>query len=130
MSMKYTFEYIDGITIVRFSEMPAFDEVRVVIDDLAKAESYCLRLWDFSCVDFEFSIEGVKEIAKYGKLKFEKKNFFAAVAPQDFAYGMLRVFEVYREEDGHSRVRIFRTEPEAIEWLLAQSALVIVSATK
>jgi hypothetical protein len=66
----------------------------------------------------------VRRIAAYGKTKFPEKNRTAVVAPQDLAYGVLREFEVYREQedDAHSLVRAFRTKPEALEWLESHRA--------
>jgi len=120
VSAKHTFEYIDGITVVRFSEMPTFVDAKLIIDQLAKENSYHLRLWDFSRVKFDFTMDDIRTIAKYGKSKFLEKNFLAAVALQDVAYGTLRAFEVYREEEGRSSVRTFRTEQEAMDWLVSQ----------
>ena len=68
-------------------------------------------------------MEEIQEIAIYGKSKFVVKNRLAAVAPQDVAYGTLRAFEVYREQEGHSVPRVFRTKQEAIEWLEEQRGL-------
>jgi hypothetical protein len=44
---------------------------------------------------------------------------FAIVAPGDLAYGLGRMYGVYREIDQHSKkeVRVFRLLEEAIAWL-------------
>ena len=117
---KFTIGRENGITLIRFSEAPTVADAEEVIDRLAKENSYHLRLWDFSRVLFAFTMDEIRAIAGYGKTKFSDKNFLAAVAPQDLAYGTLRAFEVYREEEGHSDARVFRKEQEAIEWLEAQ----------
>jgi len=110
----------NGITTIVFSEDPTFDVCKAVIDELAATKSYHFRLWDFSEVLFTFSMDEIKAIARYGKARFLDKNRLAAVAPQDVAYGMLRAFEVYRDEDAHSVARVFRKEEEARAWLKEQ----------
>ncbi len=117
---KHIFEYIEKITVIRFAEEPTVADTKEIIDILAKNESYHLRLWDMSRIQFDFTMDEIRAIAKYGKSRFPEKNFFAAVAPEDLAFGKLRAFEVYRAEEGHSDVRVFRTESEAIEWLSLQ----------
>jgi hypothetical protein len=44
---------------------------------------------------------------------------FAIVAPGDLAYGLGRMYGVYREQDRRStkQVRVFRTMDEAVAWL-------------
>jgi len=115
-----TIKQIDGITTIHFSRAPIFDEARQVIDQLAVEKIYHLRLWDFSDILFNFNMDEIRQIALYGKSKFTEPNRVAVVAPQDSAYGTLRAFEVYRQEETHSITRAFRTKPEAIEWLEEQ----------
>src|SRR5262249_19106937 len=50
---------------------------------------------------------------------------FAIVAPRDFEFGLGRMYGAHREMDSRStkRVGVFRTRPEALEWLgLSQEA--------
>ncbi len=117
MDKNYTIEQTNNITRIVFSKAPTFDEAKEVIDKLAVNNSYHLRLWDFSNVLFDFSIDEIKDIASYGKFKFLEKNRIAVVAPQDYAYGLLRAFEVYREQDMFSEARVFRRKEEALQWL-------------
>ena len=118
-----TIKTIDGITEIHFSKAPTIGDARDVIDRLADENSYHLRLWDFSDVLFDFTMDEIREIAAYGKTKFPEPNRMALAAPQDLAYGTLRAFEVYREEERHSIPKVFRTKPEAMEWLVVQQSL-------
>jgi hypothetical protein len=121
VTKNYTIKQVNGITIIAFSQPPTFDEAKEVIDKLANDNSYHLRLWDFSNAVFNFTMDEIKSIAVYGKSKFLEKNRLALVAPQDLAYGLLRAFEVYREQDAHFSVpRVFRNRQEAMEWLEEQ----------
>jgi hypothetical protein len=47
------------------------------------------------------------------------RSKFAIVAPGDVAYGLARMYEVYRESNARSRkeVSVFRTMAEALKWL-------------
>lgn len=110
----------DGITTIIFSNSPTINELRGVVDKLAADSSYHFRLWDFSHVLFNLSMNEIKQIAAYGKSKFDEKNRLVLVAPQDLAFGMLRAFMVYREEGSHSDLMVFRTNSEAISWLKAE----------
>ena len=120
MAKNYTIKQVKSITIIVFSKAPTFDEAKEVIDTLAKNNSYHLRLWDFSHVLFNFTKEEIQEIALYGKSMFLEKNRIAVVAPQDLSYGILRSFEIYREQDMHSIPRVFRNRQEALQWLEEQ----------
>ncbi len=120
MTKNYTIRQVNNITIIVFTKAPTLDEAKEVIDELAEKNSYHLRLWDFSNILFNFTIEEIQEIALYGQSKFVEKNRIATVAPQDLAYGILRSFQVYRQEDTHSVVRVFRKQHEAMKWLEEQ----------
>ena len=120
MPKEYKIEKVDSVTTIVFAKDPTLAEAKEVIDQLAENKSYHLRLWDFSNVLFNFTLEEIQEIAQYGKTKFVERNRIAVVAPQDLAYGILRSFEVYREEDSHSVVKAFRKRNEALEWLEKQ----------
>ena len=73
------------------------------------------RLWDISQC-FNFSSKELRKIAKYGKGKWLPPSKVAYIASNDLAFGLLRMFDVYREEDGYE-TKIFRSEPEGLAWL-------------
>ena len=123
MIQHCTIKKVDGITIIHFSRAPTFSDAKLVIDKLADENVYHLRLWDFSDVLFNFTMEEIKQIARYGQLKFKQPNRMALVAPQDVAYGTLRAFDVYRQQGTHSISETFRTKQEAIDWLKEQRGL-------
>jgi len=123
MPKKYRIDRIEDITTISFTAAPTFDEAKEVIGVLKEKNIYHLRLWDFSSVLFDFDTEEIQQIANYGKLTFTEKNRIAMVAPQDSAYGTLRMFEVYREQNSFSIARVFRTKAEAMQWLEEQKVL-------
>ncbi len=77
---------------------------------------YEFRLFDLTGISFDLLSEEIKEIAEYGKRKFTKKNRAAYVAPSDLAFGEMRMFSVFREQD-IAEIRTFRNKEEATEWL-------------
>jgi len=96
---------------------PSFDEVKSVLDNIAKNHSYRKRLFDFSEVDIDFTTHELRSIAAYGKFKFTRKSKLAVYTVDDLSFGEMRQFEVYREEEGKAISGVFRTEQAAIEWL-------------
>ena len=117
----YKIEHVNGITKIRFKKRPTYSEVASIIDDIAEHFPYEKRLWDLSGSDFDFTMKEIQDIAEYGKTKFVKQNIIALVAPNDLAYGEMRAFAVYREQEGHSVPGVFRTAPEAMNWLENQN---------
>ena len=115
----YRIEFENGITCIRFTANPTYADVQQAIDDLAKNQAYEFRLWDFSDIAFDWSMNEIQNIADYGKEKFTKPNKAALVAPKDLAYGLMRAFEVYRKQE-HAHARVFRTRQEALAWLEKQ----------
>ena len=123
MSKKYKIEKVNDIAIISFSSAPTFDDAIDVIDNLKDNSIYHLRLWDFSKILFDFNTEEIQQIASYGKLRFTEKNRIALVAPQDISFGILRMFEAYRDQNTFSVARVFRTKDEALKWLEEQKVL-------
>lgn len=121
MEDKYTIEHVDGITRIIFSSNPAYSDAHEIIDNIADNFPYDKRLWDFSRIKFDFTVEEIKSIAEYGKSKFSKPNKLAIVAPDNWAYIELHIFQAHRHQKNISETRVFRTVPEAERWLLADS---------
>jgi len=117
MSDRYQISHNDGITKIKFLVKPSYDQVKLIIDDISENYPYEKRLWDLSEINFDFTTDEIQKIAAYGKLKFTKPNKLAIYAIDDLAFGEMRQFEVYREEEGKSLPRAFRSEQEAIDWL-------------
>jgi hypothetical protein len=117
MSKYYSIKHVNGITRIQFTKNPTYEEVQAVIDDIAENFPYIKRLWDFSNINFDLSIDEIKAIALYGKSKFINPNKLAIVAPDDRAYFKLHIFQAHRKQKKHSVANVFRTEQEALEWL-------------
>ena len=85
-----------------------------MIDEVAKLDDGHRRLWDLT-KGFSVTSNDIRQIAEYGKQVWPHPSKVAYVASDDLAFGLLRMFEAYREGDGY-QTRIFRTEDEAITW--------------
>jgi hypothetical protein len=118
MTEKYKIEHVDGVTRIKFFSKPSYEDTQMVIDEIAANYPYDKRLWDLTNVDFDFTMSEIQAIAAYGKSRFIAPNKLAIVTDSDLAYGEMRAFEVYREEQGHSVARAFRNEEQAREWLV------------
>jgi len=121
MENKYLIKHVNSITRIKFSKNPSYSDAREVIDDIAENFPYEKRLWDFSRIKFDFTIEEIKSIAKYGKSKFSKANKLAIVAADNWAYIELHIFQAHRHQKDLSQTRVFRTVKEAENWLLSDS---------
>ena len=116
MTEAYSIESVGGITTIRFSKAPSTEIMQKAVDDVANNSPTARRLWDLTCGGFTQSTDQVKELAVYGKSKSFPPSKVAIIAPEDVAFGLSRIFEVYREDDVSEHM-IFRTEQEARAWL-------------
>ena len=117
MDQKYIIEHVNGITRIVFFASPAYSDAQDVIDKIANNFPYEKRLWDFSKVRFNFTIDEIKSIAKYGRSKFVKPNKLAIAAPDNWAYIELHIFQAHRHQKDLSETQVFRTVQEAVNWL-------------
>ena len=119
MDNKYLIEHINGITRIEFFDKPCYSDAENIIDVIAESYPYDRRLWDFTRIKFDFTIEEIKSIAQYGKTRFIKQNKLAIVAPDNWAYIELHIFQAHRHQKDLSQTRVFRTVKEAENWLLS-----------
>ena len=118
MSEIYSFEHSDGITVTRFARQLEFDDFIAALDEIRQRELMPRRMWDVTGV-FDFTAEQIQQIAKYSKRHFPSPARVAFLAADDLTFGLLRMFEAYREEDDHI-TRVFRDEQTARQWLVEQ----------
>ena len=57
MENKYLIKHVNSITRIKFSKNPSYSDAREVIDDIAENFPYEKRLWDFSRIKFDFTID-------------------------------------------------------------------------
>lgn len=110
----------NGVTTIVFFKNPKIGEIKKVIDQLAVDHSYHLRVWDFSDVLFDYSIDEMLDAVTYSKTKYLEKNRFAIVTPQELDYGLVKALMAIQEEDNNSVPMVFKTKAEALVWIEEQ----------
>jgi len=75
-------------------------------------------LWDLAGASFNFSTAEIRELAEFTKVggHFQSGGKAAYLVSEDLEFGLLRMFEVFREQGG-VQVAVFREREEATSWL-------------
>ncbi|HKD50273.1 MAG TPA: hypothetical protein VKB90_05730 [Candidatus Acidoferrum sp.] len=68
----------------------------------------------------EVSGDDIREIAQ--KNIFSPLSRRAIVVPNDVIFGLARMYEILRELQGESGIRVFRTLDEALDWVAPKGA--------
>lgn len=119
MADSYTIDTTDGITTVRFSRQPGTDDIRKAIDDIVERSPNNRRLWDFTGSGLNLSTEQLQQLADYGKSRLHENSRIALVVSGNLAFGLSKMFEVYREGELVTP-RVFRSVEEGRTWLKAR----------
>jgi len=54
---------------------------------------------------------------------FSSRSRRAFVVKDDLQFGLARMFEIHRDLNGETGIRVFRTLDEALDWILAGDAV-------
>jgi hypothetical protein len=77
------------------------------------------QIFDFSQVTaFELSAEEIRGLAK--RSVFSPHSHRALIAPSDLGFGLGRMFEMLRENEGELGIRVFRTLEQALDWVFSR----------
>lgn len=115
MSKDFTIETVSGVTVIRISRKLEFDEILKAINDVASLTPSDRRLWNLNQF-FRFSKEQILEMAELGRRIWPTASKVAYVTSDELSFGLLRMFEVYREQEQY-QTRVFKSEEEALTWL-------------
>ena len=107
-NVGYSVDEVDGITVVRVERRLSLDEFLEVIDRVGSAYDSRRRLWLLADT-FDLTAGEIEKLADRGRRVWPSPSRVAYVASNDLGYGLLRSFEVYREEEGYD-TRVFRDE--------------------
>ena len=120
--MKHTFhiETLGNLLVIRFTSVCTVESLTMAIDSIASYPGHYSRLWDFS-TGIDLPNQQLKEIAHYVRKKLDYPARVAVVAPADLTFGLMRMYEVYREDKG-LEFRVFREEASALTWLRSTPA--------
>lgn len=119
MEKKYSIHTIDGIITVRFNQEPEAVDICNSLDDAAEIRPGNLRLWDFTC-GAKLPNDDIQIVANHAKSIRLPAGRVAIVTPDDLTFGIFRVYAAHREET-RVKLNVFRSEPEAQEWLKHES---------
>ena len=115
MNKLFWIERLDSILVIRFNGPCTVKSILQAVDEVALYPSHYSRLWDLS-FGIDVPNQGLKEIASYTKKKLNYPARVGVVASEDLSFGLMRMLEVYREEENLD-FRVFRNEAEALGWL-------------
>jgi hypothetical protein len=79
------------------------------------------QLVDFRQITgIEFGPEDVRQFAE--RNIFSSRARRAILVKDDLQFGLARMFEIHRELNGETGIRVFRTFDEALDWIVAGDA--------
>ena len=97
-----------------------FDEVKRHQDRLLADPDYDAsfdQLIDAtSATKFDITADEARKLAKRRVLSPESRRAFVATVPH--IYGLARMMEIYREDQGYAEVCVFHSLDEALQWLV------------
>ena len=116
MTTNYEIAFKEGITVITMLGEVSRNDIIGALHEIVAKDNYERRLWDFTRVEFDLSIEEMREVSDLGKNLIERPNKVAFAVGDPLAYGKMRQFMVYRE--GELTVpRVFNSCSEAYSWL-------------
>ena len=104
-----------GVTIIRLHRQVSIDRFVEIVQTLVDEGVSSRRLWNLGSY-FDFTAPELRGIAAMGKSLPPYRGVSAYVASEDLHFGLVRMFEALREQEGY-QTRAFRNEEEAMEWL-------------
>ncbi len=111
MSQEISCREVHGVVTVRVGAGAQLQDMKAAVDAV---QPFDRRLWVVP--HLTASREDMQNLAAYLAAQPNKARRVAIVAAPDLAFGLARMFEVFRAEDGVP-TRTFRTEDEALAWL-------------
>jgi hypothetical protein len=69
---------------------------------------------------FDLSSEDIRQMAEVSLFSPESRRAF--IVPNDFAFGLGRMFQILRELAGEKGIHVCRSLEEALDWVLSKSA--------
>lgn len=100
MSSNFVVEEQDGITTIRLARQLSLEELLRVLDDVTKLGTSNRRIWD-ATRHFNFTADEVRSIANHGRILWPSAARVGYVAEDDLTFGLVRMFEVFREQENY-----------------------------
>ena len=115
MSEAFALERRRGVTTIRISRHLELAEFLDVVDEVAALGTDDRRLWDLR-VCLNYPANEMRIIAARARRHWPGHGRVAYVASGELSYGLMRMFQVFREEEGYQS-RVFRDAQDAEVWL-------------
>ena len=119
MPSEYQIDQAQGLVLSRawgaLSRADLMDHGQQLRKD-ARFKPHYRQLWDFTEITkSELSYAELSAMAKVNV--FAPTSRRAILAPVDVVFGMARMFQMLRESEGETGIRVFRKRSEALRWL-------------
>jgi len=119
MTTNYEIASKEGITVITMLYEVTRDDLLGALHGIVASDAYERRLWDFTKVEFNLSIEEMRQVSDVSESLMDRPNKVAFAVGDPLAYGKIRQFMVYRA--GELTVPgVFNTCSEAYSWLAAE----------
>ncbi|REJ73080.1 MAG: hypothetical protein DWQ36_03970 [Acidobacteria bacterium] len=108
-----------GIHWIEFPARPDLGVMIAAIQTMSGVPESTHRLWDFTEHGLDLTTSELLQIAEEAKLCNSPPLWVAVVGKTDLTFGLLRMFEIFREQSGVVH-RAFRSTEEAEAWLVGE----------
>jgi hypothetical protein len=114
---EYRIDHAARVVVVTYSGVVTNEDFLLGQQDYGALDAGYAFLVDLSnTTDFSVGTDDLRRLA--ARFTPERRRVCAVVAPSDVAFGLSRMIEVFAQ---NPRFSVFRSEPEAREWLALQS---------
>ena len=132
MAATFDLESVDGVAIGIAHGPLTLDEIKESAATMWRlVDGPDVRiLWDLRDAHFDLAATEVRDLAEFVK-RFAPSSALrtAFVVSRDLAFGLVRMFEVFREREG-ARTSVFRDKQQAVDWLTNDDAFYEDTAVK
>ena len=128
MSFDIRFDRKKKILIVTVGDTFTVEEFQTAMEEITRSKQYppdTDALWDLRALDFAIIdagyLQGIIQIRK--QYPERKTARLAHIVSGDFAFGMMRMYQIYSDLDQyrlHQKVGVFKSISEGEKWLLSR----------
>lgn len=119
MATNYEIVSEEGVTVITMLYAVTSDDLISALHEIVASDAYVRRLWDFTKVEFNLSIQEMRQVSDVSKSLIDRPNKVAFAVGDPLAYGKIRQFMVYRSGD-LTVPGVFNTRSEAYSWLATE----------
>ena len=114
---EYRIDHAARVVVVEYSGVVTNEDFLLGQQDYGALDADYAFLVDLTrSTEFAVTTDELRRLA--ARFTPERRRACAVVAPSDVAFGLSRMIEVFAQ---NPKFRVFRSEPEAREWLALQS---------